>query len=93
MIAQIGPLAELVAAEALRHLAAVIRKKEDRQEAADRSRSKTRNQRWIDFLRSTTGPHKYKARLRRSEVLDQRFRYQISVHIVVSDIGYKIYVN
>ena len=27
MIAQIGPLAELVAAEALRHLPAVIRKK------------------------------------------------------------------
>ena len=53
MIAQIGPLAELVAAEALRHLPAVIRKKEDRQEAADHSRSKTRNQRWIDFLRST----------------------------------------
>ena len=53
MIAQIGPLAELVAAEALRHLPAVIRKKEDRQEAVDHSRSKTRNQRWIDFLRST----------------------------------------
>ena len=32
---------------------AVIRKKEDRQEAADHSRSKARNQRWIDFLRST----------------------------------------
>ena len=53
MIAQIGPLAELVAAEALRHLPAVIRKKEDRQEAADHSRSNPRNQRWIDFLRST----------------------------------------
>ncbi len=33
--------------------AAVIRKKEDRLEAAGHSRSKTRNQRWIDFLRST----------------------------------------
>ena len=33
----------------------VIRKKEDRPEAADRSKSKARNQRWMDFLRSTTG--------------------------------------
>ena len=32
---------------------AVIRKKEDRPEAFGHSRSKTRNQRWIDFLRST----------------------------------------
>ena len=32
---------------------AVIRKKEDRPEAAEHSRSKTRNQRRIDFLRST----------------------------------------
>ena len=32
----------------------MIRKKEDRLEAADHSRSKTRNQRWIDFLRSTS---------------------------------------
>ena len=31
----------------------VIRKKEERPEAADHSKSKTRNQRWIDFLRST----------------------------------------
>ena len=31
----------------------VIRKKEDRPEAADHGGSKTRNQRWIDFLRST----------------------------------------
>ena len=34
----------------------MIRKKEDRLEAADHSRSKTRNQRWIDFLQSTTPP-------------------------------------
>ena len=33
--------------------APVIRKKEDRPEAADHVRSKTRNQHWIDFLRST----------------------------------------
>ena len=32
---------------------AVIRKKENRPEAADHVKSKTRNQRWIDFLRST----------------------------------------
>ena len=31
----------------------VIRKKENRPEAADHGRSKTRNQHWIDFLRST----------------------------------------
>ena len=31
----------------------VIRKKEERPEAADHSKSKTRNQRLIDFLRST----------------------------------------
>ena len=31
----------------------VICKKEDRPEAADHARSKTRNQSWIDFLRST----------------------------------------
>ena len=31
----------------------VIRKKENRPEAADHIRSKTRNQHWIDFLRST----------------------------------------
>ena len=37
-----------------RSRALVIRKKEDRLEAADHSRSKTRNQRWIDFLRSTS---------------------------------------
>ena len=34
----------------------VIRKKENRPEAADHVRSKTRNQHWIDFLRSTTVP-------------------------------------
>ena len=33
----------------------VIRKKEDRSEAVDHGRLKTRNQRWVDFLRSTTG--------------------------------------
>ena len=33
----------------------VIRNKEDRMEAADHNRSRTRNQRWIDFLRSTGG--------------------------------------
>ena len=32
----------------------VIRKKEDRPEADEHSRSKTRNQRRIDLLRSTT---------------------------------------
>ena len=31
----------------------VLRNKEDRPEAAEHSRSRTRNQRWIDFLRST----------------------------------------
>ena len=35
------------------HFETVIREKEDRPEAADHSRSKMRNQRWIDFLRST----------------------------------------
>ena len=34
--------------------AAVIRKKGDRPEAADHNSSRMRNQRWIDFLRSTT---------------------------------------
>ena len=34
----------------------VIRKKEDRPEAADHGRSKTRNQRYIDSLRSTAAP-------------------------------------
>ena len=32
---------------------AVIREKENRPEAADHVRSKTRNQHWIDFLRTT----------------------------------------
>ena len=34
----------------------MIRKKENRPEAPDHVRSKTRNQHWIDFLRSTTVP-------------------------------------
>ena len=34
-------------------VSAVLRNKEDRPEAAEHSRSRTRNQRWIDFLRST----------------------------------------
>ena len=44
---------------------AVIRKKEDRPEAADHSRSKTHNQRRIDFLRSTAPRGRDQTRLER----------------------------
>ena len=49
----------------------VIRKKEDRSEAAEHSRSKTRNQRRIDFLRSTTSPNRknFEARKRETAAL------------------------
>ena len=47
LLPQIGE-ALLVTAEPV-----VIRKKEDRREAANHGRSKPCNQRWIDFLRST----------------------------------------
>ena len=42
-----------VSLSANRRIRPVLRNKEDWPEAAEHSRSRTRNQRWIDFLRST----------------------------------------